>query len=70
MQTLLKDHSGRTIGFLRDVSPYRREVLSRSAQVAGWFNPKFGPNGATFDTGGVKIGEGDLRAALVDFSRD
>jgi len=63
MQTPLKDASGKTIGYLVDVSPYRKEVRLPSGAVAGWFNPT---TGKTFDrSGGVVSNSGDMRASLI-----
>jgi hypothetical protein len=67
MRTLLKNATGATIGFLDDVSPYRKEIRHSSNALAGWFNPKWGHTGATFDATGARIGEGDLRTALLNF---
>ena len=66
--TTIKDGHGNTVGYTVDVSPHRKEIRTRSNALAGWFNPNWGHNGATFDSAGAKIGEGDLRSALVDFT--
>ena len=67
MRTLLKDASGKTIGYLVDVSPYRKEVRLPSGAVAGWFNPQ---TGKTHDrTGSVVSNSGEMRASLISQDR-
>lgn len=69
MDIPVRDGKGKVVGWLRDVNEHRKEVRSRSGAVAGWYDPKFGLNGATFDSTGYRIGEGDLRTSFLDFER-
>jgi hypothetical protein len=57
---------GAVLGYLRDVSPYRKEILSRSGAVLGFHNPKINQ---TFRANNSLYGYGDLRASLLKNSR-
>lgn len=59
------DRIGKVIGYTHDVSEYRKEVRSPSNSLLGWYNPKCGPGGKTFDRNGQMIGFGDQRGRFI-----
>jgi hypothetical protein len=58
----LKSRSGNIIGYLRDVNSTRKEILSRSNIVLGFYNPQ---TDKTSTGSGNFLGFGDLRAVLL-----
>jgi hypothetical protein len=59
----LISRSGAVLGYLHDVSPYRKEIRTRSNSLLGWYNPQLNK---TFDaTGRVIANDGDIRAHLL-----
>jgi hypothetical protein len=56
---------GKVLAYQNDVSPYRKEIRSRSNALLGHFNPHEGPEGKTHDRSGRVIGNGDQRGRFI-----
>jgi len=65
MQQPIKDRAGKTLAVTNDVSPYRKQLLSRTGAVLATFMPKSGPAGQTLDRSGRVVGSGDQRGRFI-----
>lgn len=62
----ITDRTGRVIAYEQDVSPYRKEIRSRSNALLGHYNPTIDK---TYDrSGNVVSNSGDTRARLIPAS--
>lgn len=65
--TPLTSKNGNVLGFLRDISPYRKAIFDRKGALLGWYNSVINQ---TFNSSGKPISnKGDLRAFLLSKSR-
>jgi hypothetical protein len=62
MRETLKDGSGKTLGFIQEVSPYRVVLQDASGKTLGYFNPHLD---LTFTASGRMVGHGNLLASLL-----
>jgi len=63
MREVIKDRSGRTIGFQEHISNYRETVTDSSGALLGHFNSQ---TGKTHDRSGrVVSSSGDVRTSLL-----
>jgi hypothetical protein len=62
MKTKLTDSSGKTLGYIQDVSPYRVVLQDASGKTLGFYNPHLDQ---TFTATGRMIGHGNLLASLL-----
>lgn len=63
MREIIKDASGRTIGYQEQVSDYRETVTDSAGASLGWYNSK---TGKTHDRSGrVVSSSGDVRTSLL-----
>lgn len=65
MKPIIDSRSGTVIGFTSRVRDSRLEIRSRNNSLLGYFNPKHGPEGCTFNASGTPIGHGDQRLRLL-----
>jgi len=65
--TPLTSKNGNVLGYLRDLTPYKKAVFNRQGSLLGWFDPKLQK---TFSANGKPISNsGDLRASLLSKQR-
>lgn len=62
MKTKLTDSSGRTLGYIQEISPYRHELHAANGKQLGYYNPHLDQ---TFTATGRMIGHGNLLAVLL-----
>jgi hypothetical protein len=62
MKTTLTDSSGKTLGYVQEVSPYRHKLRDASGKTLGFYNPHLDQ---TFTTSGRMVGHGNLLAFLL-----
>ena len=62
MKTTLKDSSGKTLGYIQEVSPYRHELHDAQGKTLGFYNPHLDQ---TFTASGRMIAHGNLLASLL-----
>lgn len=62
----LKSRNGSTLGFLWDISVYKKAILNPSGAMLGWYDETLDK---TFNGSGAFVGYGDLRASLLHTSR-
>jgi hypothetical protein len=62
MKQTLTDRSGKTLGYIQEVSPYRIELRDASGRTLGFYNPQLDQS---FTASGRMIGHGNLLASLL-----
>lgn len=59
----LYSRNNKLIGYLKDISPYKKSIFDRKGTLLGWYNPAIDK---TFNASGKLIAnKGDLRANLL-----
>lgn len=63
MRQTLTDKSGKTLGFIQAISPYRVVLQNASGKNLGFYDPKLKQ---TFTASGRMVGHGNLLASLLN----
>ena len=61
--TPITSKNGSVLGYLRDLTPYKKAIFNRQGAMLGWYDPKLDKSFSA--NGKLLANKGDLRASLL-----